>query len=111
MDTFSFNRHRPPILPIEMTDGTVIHVSLPTVDLQEELRAYAGDFDALLSGGNADKVEALYGLAARLLSCNRNLLKVTAEDLRKTYHLDTEDLVEFFHAYVTFLQGIEKAKN
>ena len=41
MDTFSFNRHRPPILPIEMPDeeGTIIHVTPPTVDLQEELRA------------------------------------------------------------------------
>ena len=111
MDTFSFNRHRPPILPIEMPDESVIHVALPTVDLQEELRASAGDFNALLSGGNDEKREALYDLAARLMSCNRNMLKVTAEDLRKTYRIDTEDLVEFFHAYVTFLQGIESAKN
>lgn len=111
MNTFSFNRHRPPILPIEMPDESVIHVTPPTVDLQEELRASAGDFNALLTGGDDEKREALYDLAARLLSCNRNMLKVTAEDLRKTYHLDTEDLVEFFHAYVAFLQGIEQAKN
>ena len=113
MNTFNFNRHRPPILPIEMPDdeGTVIHVTPPTVDLQEELRASAGDFNALLSGGDNEKREAFYDLAARLLSCNRNYIKVTAEDLRKTYRLDTEDLVEFFHAYVAFLQGIENAKN
>lgn len=113
MDTFSFNRHRPPIWPIEMPDedGTILHIVPPTVDLQEELRAYAGEFNALLDGGDSEKREAFYDLAARLMSCNRNLLKITAEDLRKTYHLDVEDLVEFFHGYVTFVKGIENAKN
>ena len=113
MDTFSFNRHRPPILPIEMPDkdGTVLHIIPPTVDLQEELRASASDFNALLAGGDNDKREAIYDLAARLMSCNRNMLKITPEDLRKVYHIDAEDLVDFFHSYVDFLQGIEHAKN
>lgn len=113
MDTFSFNRHRPPIFPVEMPDedGTVLHISPPTVDLQEELRASAGDFYALLDGGNAEQRAALYDLAARLMSCNRNMLKITPEDLRKVYHLDAEDLVGFFHNYVDFIKGIENAKN
>ena len=113
MNAFSFNRHRPPIWAVEMPDddGTVLHIVPPTVDLQEELRASAADFNALLAGGSDDKRAALYDLAARLMSCNRNMLTLTAEDLRKTYHLDTEDLVEFFHGYVDFLKGIENAKN
>ncbi len=113
MDTFSFNRHRPPFWAVEMPDeeSTLLHIIPPTVDLQEELRASAGDLNALLSGGDNDKRAALYDLAARLMSCNRNLLKITAEDLRKTYHLDTEDLVEFFHGYADFIQKIEHAKN
>jgi hypothetical protein len=92
-------------------ESTVIHIIPPTVDLQEELRASASDFYSLLDGGNAEQRAALYDLAARLMSCNRNMLTLTAEDLRKTYHLDTEDLVEFFHGYVDFIKGIENAKN
>lgn len=113
METFSFNRHRPPIWPVEMPDeeGTIIHIIPPTVDLQEELRASADDLTALLNGGDADKRAALFDLAARLMSCNRDMLTITPEDLRKTYHLDAEDLVGFFHGFVDFVKGIERAKN
>lgn len=113
METFSFNRYRPPIWPVEMPDedGTILHIVPPTVDLQEELRASAADFTALLDGGNAEKRAALYDLAARLMSCNRDMMTITPEALRKTYHLDTEDLVGFFHGYVDFIKGIEHAKN
>lgn len=113
MNTFSFNKYRQPFWPVEMPDkdGTVLHIVPPTVDLQEELRASAADFNALLAGGNADKRAALYDLAARLMSCNRDMLKLTAEDLRKTYDIDTEDLVNFYQGYVDFIRGIETAKN
>lgn len=113
MNTFSFNRHRPPIWPVEMPDkdGTIIHIVPPTVDLQEELRASSGNLMALLDGGNDDQRAALYDLAARLMSCNRNMLKITPDTLRKTYGIDAEDLVEFFHGYVDFVKGIENAKN
>ena len=113
MNALNFNRHRPPILPIEMPDedNTVIHVTLPTVELQEELRASKGDLTALLTGGNDEKREALFDLAARLMSCNRDMLKITPEQLRKVYHLDAEDLAVFFKEYVDFIKGIENAKN
>lgn len=113
MSTFSFNRHRPPIWAVEMPDedNTVLHIIPPTVDLQEEMRASASNLYSLLDGGSDEQRVALYDLAARLMSCNRNLLKITAEDLHKVYHLDVEDLVEFFHGYVDFVKGIENAKN
>lgn len=113
METFSFNRHRPPIWPVEMPDeqGTIIHITLPTVDLQEELRAHADELSALLDGGKAEQRAALFDLAARLMSCNRDMMTITPEALRKTYRLDAEDLVGFFHGYVDFVKGIERAKN
>ena len=113
MSTLNFNRHRPPILHIEMLDddNTVLHVTPPTVDLQEELRDSAADFNALLNGGDAEKRKAIFDLAARLMSCNRNMLKITPEDIQKVYRLDAEDLVAFFEHYVEFVRGIENAKN
>lgn len=112
-NTLVFNRHRPPILPVEMMDdqNTVINVIPPTVDLQEELRARQAELHVLLDGDNDEQREALFDLAARLLSCNRNMRKITPEQLRKTYHLDEEDLVVFFRAYAEFLVELENAKN
>ena len=113
METLNFNKYRPPIFPVEMLDDekTVINVTAPTVDLQEELRANVGDLSALFNGDDDEKRAGLYDLAARLMSCNRNMRKITTEQLQHTFRLDEEDLVVFFHEYVNFLTGIENAKN
>lgn len=113
MNTLNFNKYRPPILPIEMPDenSTVIHVVPPTVNLQEELRARSADLHALLNGGDDEKRDALFDLAARLMSCNRNMLTITPDQLRTTYRLDEEDMVVFFETYTNFVKGIENAKN
>ena len=108
-----FERYRPPILPVEMLDKqhTVLHVTPPTVDLQEELRARISDLQALLTGNDEEKREGLFDLAARLLSCNRNMRPITPEQLRTEYGIDEEDLVVFFDAYAEFLKELENAKN
>ena len=113
METLHFNQYRPPILPIEMLDDahTTIQVVPPTVDLQEELRAKAADLNALLTGNDDEKRGALFDLAARLMSCNRNMRTITPEQLRTTFHLVEEDLVVFFEAYTNFIKGLENAKN
>lgn len=112
-NTVNFNRYRPPILPVELLDEqhTVIHVVPPTVDLQEELRARQSELRALLAQGDDATRAALYDLAARLMSCNRNLREFSAEQLRTVYHLDEEDLVVFYQAYADYLKEIENAKN
>ena len=112
-NTLNFNKYRPPILPVELMDKqhTVLHLTPPTVDLQEELRAHQTEFQKLLSQEDEEMVATLYDLAARLMSCNRNWKKINAEKLRKVYNVDEEDLVVFFHAYAEFLSEIEHAKN
>ena len=113
MNTLQFDRYRPPIFPVEMLDKqrTIIHITPPTVDLQEELRARIGDLRELLDGADDDVGRGLFDLAARLMSCNRNMRQITPEQLRTAYGLDEEDLVVFFEAYADFLKGIEHAKN
>lgn len=112
-NTLNFNKYRPPVLPVELTDETTIllRVTPPTVELQEELRGRQTDLQALLSGGDDEIRETLYDLAARLMSCNRNLRTITAEMLRVNYGLDEEDLIVFFQAYADFLKELENAKN
>lgn len=113
MSTVDFNRHRPPFLEVPLfdRDETVLQVTPPTVELQEELRASAGDFRALLAGGDDEKRAALWDLAARLMSVNRNMTKITPELLRKKYKLVEDDLVVFFQDYAAFVSRIENAKN
>lgn len=113
MSTLNFDKYRPPILKVEMMDmeRTVLHVTPPTVDLQEELRSRIGDLEALLTGTDDEKRQGMWTLAARLMSCNRNARQIAPEQLRSAYGLAEEDLVVFFEAYADFLKGIENAKN
>ena len=110
-ELLSFNRHRPPILPLELPDGTVINLCPPTVDLQEEVRTNLSQLHKLLQGDEAEVESALYDLAARLMNCNRNLLKFTGQQLKEQYHMDVADLVVFYSAYADYIKEIESAKN
>lgn len=108
-----FNRFRPPILPVKLLDeaGTILHVTPPTVELQEELRVHMPYLDSLLDEGSDEQRTAMWDLAARLMSCNRNWLAVDATQLRTEYGLDEEDLTVFYNAYVDFVKELEHAKN
>lgn len=109
-----FNVHRPNVLPIKLESEEkqiVISVVPPTLDLKEELSASRENLLRLLDREDEEMVEALYDLAARLMSCNRNFKKFTAEDLRTTYLLDVEDLAVFYLQYASYLEEIEHAKN
>lgn len=112
-NVLNFSQHRPPILKMMLGDevGTVLHVTPPTVELQEELRETQDNLRALLAGDNDEIRAALFDLAARLMSCNRNMLAVTSEDLRRKYNIDEEDLVLFYQSYNSFISGLEHAKN
>lgn len=108
-----FNIITPPTLQLVMRDDqrTEIVVTTPTEMLVEELQALAPELTKLLSADNADSVKAAYSLVAKLISCNRSGLQVTAEDLRDKYKLNLEALIVFYNAYMDFLNEITDAKN
>ncbi len=111
--TLDFNTVTPPTLPLVMRDDrrTEIVVTTPTEGLVEELQAVAPRMMELLNADNADAIPVIYDLAARLISCNRAGLQVTAEDLRDKYHLNLEALIVFYNVYLDFLNEITNAKN
>ena len=112
-EVLDFSRHRPPTLPVVFNDEakTSISVTPPSVDLVDELISNAENLQQLLLQDDDSMVESLYDLAARLMSCNRNLKKISAEQLRKVYKLEEADLAEFFTAYTEYLHELKNAKN
>ena len=111
--TLDFNIITPPTLPLVMRDEgrTEIVVSTPSEKLVEELQALAPELHKILGVGDAESIKAVYGLAAKLISCNRSGLQVTAEDLRDKYKLNLEALIVFYNVYLDFLNEITNAKN
>ncbi len=113
MNRLDFNALTAPTLPLVMCDAekTELVVTTPTEGLVEELQALAPELTKVLGADNADSIEAVYSLAAKLISCNRAGLQVTADDLRNKYKLNLEALIVFYNVYLSFVNEITNAKN
>jgi hypothetical protein len=111
--TLDFNVLNAPTLPLVMRDDgrTEIVVTTPTEGLVEELQSMAPALGQVLQAGDTESTKAVYTLAAKLISCNRSGLQVTADDLRGKYRLNLESLVVFFNVYLDFLNEFMNAKN
>ena len=108
-----FNSIAKPSLDLTMKDPekTVIRVGIPTTDLVEELTSVVGELEQLVKSGDKAVVHAIFDMAARLMSCNRDGIKITAEQLQGVYALDLEEIVIFFSEYMDFIAEIKSAKN
>ena len=106
------NSAQRPTLELTMMDDdrTVIRVSTPTEAMVQELQSMGPNLGKLTKGDKSS-VELIYDLAARLISCNRDFVTVTAEELRGKYRMDLESAILFFSAYMDFIAGITNEKN
>ena len=111
--TLNFRTLMAPTLPLVMNDdhGTEITVTAPTEGLVEELNAVAPNMKAALEADEKEATPVIYDLAARLISCNKQGIQVTADDLRGKYKLNLEALIVFYNTYVDFLEEVASAKN
>lgn len=111
--TLDFNKVNRPVLQLIMQDEarTEINVSTPTESLVEELKEMLPELERVLAPGDKDSTLAAYDLAARLINCNRSLVRVTGEELLTKYHMDLESLLIFYGAYTDFITEIQEAKN
>lgn len=109
----NFRNFNQPTLPLNMNDAeeTLITVTSPTVELTERLEANQDTIVAVFEKGDRESVDALWSLAADLISCNREHIKVTAEELKGKYGVSYEMLMAFFIAYTEFINEIDNAKN
>lgn len=118
MAKLNFNMINRPVLELTMMDKeqTVITVTSPSEGLVEELETTLPELQKILAPGDQGTVEAAYDLAARLISCNKEGLQVTAEDLKGKYWpadrlANMENMVVFFSAYMDFIAELNSAKN
>ena len=111
--TLNFNTIVPPTLPLVMRDDaqTEITVTTPLEGLIEELQAVAPQMDSALKSDKETAVPVIYDLAARLISCNKEGLQVTVDDLRGKYRMNMELLIIFYNVYLDFIDEIKNAKN
>ena len=108
-----FNSVQKPTLELVMKDEakTSISVSIPKVVTLEKLKSNLSNLTGMLKTENTESVQALFDLAAELISTNTEGKTVTGEELRTVYGLELEDLLAFYKAYLEFINEIKTAKN
>jgi hypothetical protein len=108
-----FNSYRRPEMVLVLKDkkATVVHVTTPTKQLVDELRANLPELQRTLGQADATASRLIYQLAAKLLNCNLDGLTFTGDELAKKYRLNLEDMAIFYATYSDFLKEIEHAKN
>lgn len=109
MTTLNFNSIKRAYLTIELPDEnkTVLNVSTPTKSLFEELKESE---KRLKSNDDAMNIlDDLYGLVARIMSCNKERIEITKKHLEEC--LEFGDILIFFNAYLTFIDSVKNSKN
>ena len=102
-----------PTLELTFTDDkhTTLHVTAPTEALISELESWVKGGLEPLSKGDQASIGLAYDLTARLLSCNREGITITAEELRATYRVDLWTLIPVVNGYMEFISEIKNEKN
>lgn len=112
MAILDLNTVQRPTLDVTLQDDarTTLRVKTPTEAVINEFEALLPELHKIQQG-DRNAVDLIYDLTARILSCNRDFVKVTAEELRGKYRMDLEAAIIFWAAYNEFIDGIANAKN
>lgn len=108
-----FNSIEVQTLDIVLRDDarTTFHLRYPTEGLVQELIRISPEMHKVLETGDAESLNLTYDLVARLVSCNRDGIKVTGDELRTKYRMDFEMIILFCNSYLEFLNEATNSKN
>ena len=111
--TLDFNTLAQPTLEMVMRDEkkTHINVTAPSYELLEKLEANMTSITDACKKKDIKSLQVGYDLAAELVSCNMEGIKVTGQELREKYGVDYTLLFAFLIAYMDFINDIKQAKN
>lgn len=98
-------------LTLQDVDRTTLRLTTPTEALVDELKGLKAEDLENLKTGDREAVENIYDLAARLISCNREFIKITGDELQGKYRMDLETAAIFFVAYLDFINEVGNQKN
>lgn len=107
-----FNKLKKRYLNVTLADEkrTTLILGMPTKSVMDELLAMRSTLEDVESDDiDPDVMNDLYGLCAKVMSCNKGGITITADHLADC--LDFEDIMIFFSAYMDFVGEISNEKN
>jgi hypothetical protein len=89
---------------------TVVHLDIPTEALVNELQNMLPELEKIKTGDRSS-VDMIYDLAARLINCNSDFIKVTGQELLTKYRMNLLVTLAFFNSYMGFISELNNQKN
>lgn len=89
---------------------TVVHLDITTEENVNKLLSIGPDLEKL-KRGDREGVDAIYDLAAKIISCNLDYFTVTGQELREKYGMNLYSAIAFFSAYMGFINELSEQKN
>ena len=113
MKMFDFNAVRKPTWPVKLgdADGTIVHLSYPTLALAERLTALAEEIGDIAASKDGRAIRRAFDIIAEVMTCNEDGFAFTAEDMRDKYNMSLLVMAQFTAGYLEFLQEAKDAKN
>lgn len=111
--SIDFNALEQPTIEVVMRDDakTKITVIAPSEALIEKLSANIDIIKNACKSDNPQSMDECYSLTAEFMSCNKEGLTITGEELRKKYNVNYVMLFVFLKNYMDFIDDIKNAKN
>lgn len=108
----NLNTVKRPTLKLMLTDEekTTLYVRMPTLEMYKEMQDLSEQWSKGVED-DSDTVDELYRFIARVISHNRDGIKVTPDELKGKYNIDLETLLIVYKAYIKFLAANTNAKN
>lgn len=107
--SFDFNRMKPRTMTVTLSDEkkTTLIVKTPNKALRDEL---VGIKESVEDAEEEEVWDALYELAAKVMSRNKEDIKITAVQLKELYE-DVNYITAFLEAYTDFVNELSDLKN
>lgn len=110
MRELNFRSSRKNYLPVIFEDNNKILVKTPTKGLVEKLTTLSEMFGSLEEDmANIEAIDAVYELAAEVMSNNAGKKEITSEYLEEM--LDLQDILTFFDEYSILINSLNEVKN
>lgn len=108
----NFNNIKKQFLTVTLADDekTTLLIATPDKRTMSELTVFQDQIESMTDEPDAETMDALYDITARLMSRNKGGKKITKEYL-ESICFDFEDIMIFFRAYKDFLSEIISSKN
>ncbi len=109
-NVLDFTKQKKEYLTVKLNDDkkTVLMIGTPTKAILSEFIAMNEKIDEN-GGADAEAVNDLYDVCAKVMSFNKGGIKITADYLEDFF--DIEDVMIFFNAYSEFMASVTKGKN